>query len=105
MSAQAPVTVRRGSFPGAFAAFHEIDLDNGAINRLEPAAVEYEVPGEYAALLGRVEPFLASLTQEQLRAYCCESPEEREVMTPGGMDGLADDADQFLNLYFNGWSA
>ena len=100
-AAASPVTITRATFPGIFGAFIEIDYDNGAVNRLEPEATQYEIPERWAPLLPQIEGFLSALPSDELNRFCTACPEERNV--PGGDEGIAAEADALLNDYFCGW--
>ena len=85
-----------------FAAFLEIDYDNGAVNRLEPEAEKYEIPAPFSELLPRVEAALAALPAEQLHELCCGGEDDAEVFLASRPEVA--EAYRFLDDYFNGWS-
>jgi|ERR1700722_16088867 len=93
--------ITRKSSPGIFAAFREIDYDNGAVNRLEPERTWDEIPARWGPQLPQLEEFLSALTPEQLNSMRTECPEDRNI--PGGAEGIAGLADKFLNEYFEDW--
>lgn len=93
--------VTKHNFPLLFKAVLSIELDNGMINRLEPARDEYDLPIHDAEIvLPKVETALASLTGEQLETLC--TGEESEILALiNGNEGLTI-ASQLLNDFFNG---
>lgn len=95
------VIVTNESHPHVFAALREIDLDNGAINRLEPAQDWYECPDPFAAWVPEAEQGLAGLSSEDRDTFCSGEFGEIEDMVAAQPKLLA--AFNLLNCYFNGW--
>jgi hypothetical protein len=95
--------VTRQSHPAVFAAFREIDYDNGAVNRLEPERRYYDVPEPWLKVLGTAQVALAPLTPEQLSTYCCGEFEESGELA--ARLAIPNSVSELLNAYFNGWEA
>jgi hypothetical protein len=93
--------VTQRSHPAVFAAFREIDYDNGAVNRLEPERRYYDVPGPWLRVLGTAQAALAPLTPEQLSTYCCGEFEESGELA--ARLAIPNAVSELLNAYFNGW--
>jgi hypothetical protein len=93
------VTMR--NFPAVFSAFMQIDLDNGAVNRYEPAATSYDVPEPWIAVLREADSALKSLTEEHLEEFCCG--EYSDALEIAAQYGIPESVNGLLNAYFNGW--
>lgn len=89
------------SHPALFRAFQNVDLDNGVINRLEPARVLYEVPSQYEGLVADAEHALASLSDEDMDTACAGEQGDMDALL-AQRPALAG-AMELLNAYFDGW--
>lgn len=105
MSDPKSVIITSESHPLTFKALREIDLDNGMINRLEPAKESYEIPYPYTQILEATEEALAVLSPADFNTFCCGANEDIEVIkgTYGLMNSYLVLAYNLLNAYFVGW--
>lgn len=76
------MTITIESHPKVFAAFRNIDYDNGAVNRLEPERKQYTIPERFDALTIRSEAELADISDTDLDALCCGEEREQELLNP-----------------------
>jgi len=96
--------VTEQTYPNLFKALQQVDLENGAINRLEPAREVYEVISPFT--LKQVEKALGQLSPVLFETFCqgCED-ETREIISackePELMAGLLA-AEIVLNNHFEG---
>ena len=90
------------SHPLIFQCFRNIDIDNGAINRLEPALEEYNVPTRFDQLVSEGEIELKALSPEQREEFVtgCQDDEENVKLK-----ALCPKADKLCNEFFeaDGW--
>lgn len=94
--------VTEKSHPAVFRAFRAIELDNGMINRLEPARKAYDVPFSHKHMLPEVEVFLAGFSESDLDEFCNGCDQDIALLHGASTESgvLAGD---FLNAFFDGW--
>lgn len=95
------------TYPVICAAFLEIQLDNGMINRIDggPPAF-YDVPEQYDASLSHLESALAALSKDQLHIFCCGEVGEMDTLIHAGPveSSRMLEAHEFLNAFFEDWT-
>jgi hypothetical protein len=99
--------INKENFPLTTKAFRLIEIDNGGhlIGTVYPGEkhdlYEFEVPKEYANLIGSVEAGLARLTEEELENFT--QGEHTEVEEISRRSYNLSIAHHVLNRFFNGW--
>jgi hypothetical protein len=93
--------VTEARHPVLFRAMMEILLDNGRVNRIEPAPRRFDIPPPWASQIGDVELALSELDEDALAEFC--AGEQREVENKFLGDPEMRKAGDFLDAFANEW--
>lgn len=93
--------ITKETHPYIVKAFNLVDLDNGAVNRVEGnLRTEYTIPPAHIGFLQDAEMELSKLPDEDLDMLCTGDYDSIQVIT---RKHQIDTAHTLIGDYFNGW--